>query len=44
MAVLLFKVFVGPVAALLATAFWGIVVRVVVIPGKFVRGCGLCVL
>ena len=37
-AVLLSKVFAGPVAALLATVFQGIVVGVVVIPGKFFRG------
>ena len=38
MAVLLSKVFAGPAAALLATVFQGIVIGVVVIPGKFFRG------
>ena len=41
MAVLLSKVFAGPAAALLAAIFWGIVAKVVVIPGKIFRGCGL---
>jgi len=44
MTVSLSEVFVGPVAALLAAMFWGIVARVMVIPGKFFQGCGLYVL
>ncbi len=32
------EVFAGPVAALLAAVFWGMVAGVVVIPGKFFRG------
>jgi hypothetical protein len=44
MIVLLFKVLEGPVGALLAAVFWGIVARVIIIPGKFFRGGGLCIL
>jgi hypothetical protein len=40
----LFKVLEGPVGALLAAVFRGIVSGVVVIPGKFFRGCALCIL
>ena len=42
--ILLSKVLEGPVGALLAAVFQGIVAGVVVIPGKFFRGHGLCVL
>ena len=38
------KVLEGPAKALLAVVFRGIVAGVVVIPGKFFRGCGLYVL
>ena len=44
MAVSLSEVFAGPAVALLAAMFQGMVTKVVVIPGKFFRGCGLCVL
>ena len=44
MIVLLSKVLEGPAGALLAIMFWGIVAGVVVIPGKFFRGGGLCIL
>ena len=44
MIVSLSKVLKGPVKALLAAVFRGIVAGVVVISGKFFRGCGLCVL
>ena len=44
MIVSLSKVLEGPARALLATMFQGIVAKVVVIPGKFFRGCGLWVL
>ena len=44
MIVLLFEVLEGPAGALLAAVFWGIVTGVVVILGKFFRGCSLCVL
>ena len=44
MIVSLSEVLEGPIGALLATVFWGIVAGVVVIPGKFFRGCGLWVL
>jgi hypothetical protein len=42
--VLLFNVLEGPAGALLAAVFQGIVVGVVVIPGKFLRVSGLCIL
>ena len=42
--ILLSKVLEGPAGALLAAVFQGIVAGVVVIPGKFFRGRGLCVL
>ena len=42
--ILLSKVLEGLVGALLAAVFQGIVAGVVVILGKFFRGCGLCVL
>ena len=42
--ILLSKVLKGPAGALLATVFRGIVVGVVVIPGKFFRGHSLYVL
>ena len=38
------KVLEGPAGALLAAIFWGIMAGVVVILGKFFRGCGLCIL
>ena len=44
MIVSLSEVLEGPAGVLLAAVFWGIVARVLVIPGKFFRGCGLCVL
>ena len=44
MIVLLSKVLEGPAKALLVAVFWGIVAKVVVIPGKFFRGGGLCIL
>ena len=44
MIVSLFEVLESPAKALLATVFQGIVAKMVVIPGKFFRGCGLCVL
>ena len=44
MIILLSKVLEGLAGALLAAVFRGIVVGVVVILGKFFRGCSLCVL
>ena len=38
------KVLEGPAGALLAAVFQGIVAGIVVIPGKFFRGYGLCIL
>ena len=42
--ILLSKVLEGLAGALLAAVFWGIVAGVVVIPGKFFRSYGLCIL
>ena len=44
MIISLSKVLESPAGTLLATMFRGIVAKVMVIPGKFFRGCGLCVL
>jgi hypothetical protein len=44
MIVLLSKVLEGPAGALLTAVFWGIITKIVIIPGKFFRGCGLYIL
>ena len=44
MIVLLFEVLESPTRALLTIIFQGIVAKIVVILGKFFRGCGLYIL